>query len=257
MQIQPLDPNKYFSVLAGVIDQSDDRDAFIFIHGFNETFEKTALRTAQLAHDLGFKGAPLFYSWPSQGDIGGYLADGEQIDKAAENLSILIARIVEDTKCRKLHLIAHSMGSRALSTALKILQKDDKYETIKKIVNQVIFTAADVDAEIFEQDIAPKILGSSGRITLYVSKKDKALVTSRKFHSGKPRIGEKIVVIQGIDTIDASAVKTDALGHGYFSKTKALLEDIHQLFQFNYTPEQRDLDRRRNEQDLLPYWAFK
>src|SRR2546427_2842571 len=45
------------------------KNAFIFIHGFNVTFEDACRRTAQLAYDLKFSGAPLMWSWPSDGKL--------------------------------------------------------------------------------------------------------------------------------------------------------------------------------------------
>ena len=46
----------------------------VFIHGFNVPFEDAIYRTAQLAHDLDFDGAPILYSWPSRGTMLGYVA---------------------------------------------------------------------------------------------------------------------------------------------------------------------------------------
>ena len=44
--------------------------AFVFVHGFNTTFEAALFRTAQIAYDLKFDGAPFLYSWPSKGQLG-------------------------------------------------------------------------------------------------------------------------------------------------------------------------------------------
>jgi esterase/lipase superfamily enzyme len=45
---------------------STSRSAFIFVHGYNNSFEDAALRTAQMAVDLQLPTVPVFYSWPSQ-----------------------------------------------------------------------------------------------------------------------------------------------------------------------------------------------
>ena len=44
--------------------------ALVFVHGFNTTFDNALFRTAQIAYDLKFDGAPFVYSWPSQGQVG-------------------------------------------------------------------------------------------------------------------------------------------------------------------------------------------
>src|SRR5262249_32675638 len=51
------------------------RQAFVFVHGYNVSFDNALRRTAQLAHDLRFDGAAFLYSWPSHGEFGAYEED--------------------------------------------------------------------------------------------------------------------------------------------------------------------------------------
>ena len=44
-----------------MVSRSPRKDAFVFIHGFNVAFEDAVMRTAQIAYDLGFDGAPILY----------------------------------------------------------------------------------------------------------------------------------------------------------------------------------------------------
>src|SRR4029079_11064047 len=39
--------------------------AIVFVHGYNTSFDNALYRTAQIAYDLHFDGAPFVYSWPS------------------------------------------------------------------------------------------------------------------------------------------------------------------------------------------------
>jgi uncharacterized protein YjbI with pentapeptide repeats len=48
---------------------------FVFIHGYNTSFEAAAFRTAQIAYDLQFDGAPVMYSWPSRASLTSYEYD--------------------------------------------------------------------------------------------------------------------------------------------------------------------------------------
>lgn len=66
--ISPSTTSAFLAELNGRLDRSQTRMAFVFVHGFNVSFEDAALRTAQLAYDLDFDGAPLMYSWPSSAD---------------------------------------------------------------------------------------------------------------------------------------------------------------------------------------------
>ena len=51
------------------------REAFVFVHGYNVSFEDAAYRTAQMAFDLEFNGPAIMFSWPSQARTEAYLAD--------------------------------------------------------------------------------------------------------------------------------------------------------------------------------------
>ena len=52
--------DKFFEDLASRVLKSEKRSALLFVHGYNVTFEDAARRTAQMAYDLAFEGAPVF-----------------------------------------------------------------------------------------------------------------------------------------------------------------------------------------------------
>lgn len=49
--------------------------AFIYIHGYSNSFDDAARRTAQMAVGLDIGALPVFYSWPSKGTLAGYEFD--------------------------------------------------------------------------------------------------------------------------------------------------------------------------------------
>jgi len=69
----------FFARLHGRVEESRGSNAFVFVHGYNVGFRDAARRTAQLAYDLRFDGAPVFYSWPSQAALAGYFTDEQSI----------------------------------------------------------------------------------------------------------------------------------------------------------------------------------
>src|SRR5262249_14260121 len=77
-----------FNELRDVVQKSGEKQAFVFIHGFNTSFEDAARRTAQMHHDMGFDGAPIFYSWPSEGSISplAYAHDTNAADRTTPKL---------------------------------------------------------------------------------------------------------------------------------------------------------------------------
>ncbi len=259
LDIQQKDSKTYFKELSEEINASDAKQAFIFIHGYNVSFEAAARRTAQMAYDLQFNGAPIFYSWPSAGTLAGYPQDEGNIEWTVPNLRNFLKDVIEKTQAESIHLVAHSMGNRALTRVLTEASEylnSDQLSVIKKI----ILTAPDVDADIFKRDIVPKINAYNSDITLYVSSKDKALEASKTI-KGYNRAGdseEGIVLVDGVETIDASEVSTGFLAHSYFSEEVSVLDDIRQLMMEGLTAQSRNgLEKVIEESSGMPYWRIK
>lgn len=257
LTLNPLTSEAFYGGIKDTVVGSTNKDAFIFIHGYNTSFAEAARRTAQIAHDLAFKGAPIMFSWPSIDELQSYMGDEDNVRWAGLHLEELIRQIVLTSGAKKIHLIAHSMGNRLLSDVLDRVSHTTPESVRLPPFNQVILAAPDINADIFKQQIAPRILSASERITLYASSKDKALAASRKIHGDYPRAGEAgagLVIVDGIDTVDASDVGTDLLGHGYYAEALSLINDMYQLTENGLPPEKRNL--RPKEKDNKKYWAL-
>jgi len=257
LKIHQQEKKSYFRNLKDVISHSKGENAFIFIHGYNVTFTEAARRTAQIAYDLGFDGAPVFYSWPSQGELGGYPTDEENIRWAQDNVKQFLQDFVEKTEAKNIYLIAHSMGSRALTNAITTLV-GEKPE-FKKRFREIILAAPDISARTFRDNIAPKMIEASSNITLYVSGDDKALAASHKFHD-IPRAGEagkNMIIFKGIDTIDATGIDASllGLGHSYFAEAKSIIADILSIFKGKRPDKRKTLKPIKTDRGT--YWSFQ
>ncbi|MCB1335312.1 MAG: alpha/beta hydrolase, partial [Roseivivax sp.] len=73
--VTPLEADAFYTHLHGAVEQSQRKEAFVFIHGYNVSFDKAARRAAQIAYDMSFAGVPILYSWPSADSTVGYMAD--------------------------------------------------------------------------------------------------------------------------------------------------------------------------------------
>jgi len=250
-----LQQQDFINSFSKKVIESKLKETFVFIHGFNIVFKEAAWRTAQIALDLGFKGAPAFFSWPSHGKKRLYMGDIDQARWAVPHMIEFIELILKRIKPKRINLIAHSMGSEVLTQA--ILQLNANYSG-KTIFNQIILAAPDIDRKIFLDQIIPKMSGCGSRITLYASSNDTALKISRVFRGNDvPRAGEggrSIIVTKGMDSIDASYVNTNLLGHGYFAETVSLINDMFSLICNDLPPIKRNL--REKEKNQLPYWEF-
>ncbi len=237
------------------VDESVDKDVLVFIHGYKVRFADAAERTAQLKHDLGFGGPAICYSWPSRGRFLGYWADESSAEWTAAHLKEFLTDLAKDSGAARIHLVAHSMGGRPLTTALKEMVLQTNWSQAQHF-NQVVLAAPDIDSGMFG-DLAGHLQGAGARVTVYASSKDRALWWSMKLHrfDRVGQTGAKFRVFEGVDTIDASRVDTSLLGHAYYGSSKSVLSDIFCLLRHDSPPSHRfALDER--QKDLQTYWAF-
>jgi esterase/lipase superfamily enzyme len=233
MSVTEAEAGRFYSELQGRVAESGKREAFVFIHGYNVTFEDAARRTAQLSYDLKYDAAPVLYSWPSGGSTARYIQDEANVEWTVPHLRQFLSEVRSRSGADVVHLIAHSMGNRALVNALQTLPADPAGPRFQ----QIVLAAPDIDRDVF-QSLAQKVIEQSRRVTLYSSGNDEALVASKTVH-GYPRLGDSISPIfihPGIDTIDVSAVKTDFLGHSYYGDSRTVLDDLVILLKEGLAP---------------------
>ena len=246
-----VEEKEFFEQVKESVARSAAKDAFIFVHGYNVSFENAARRTGQMAYDLDFVGAPIFYSWPSNGKTADYPKDETNVTWSTPHLQQFLTLLAQNTSAKRIYVIAHSMGNRAVCDALKLLSYDPACQ-LK--LTHLVLAAPDIDADTF-RELAAMLQKLSARITLYESSKDLALLASKKLH-GNPRAGEPLLILPGLDTIDASAIDTDFLGHSYFSDTWPLLSDIHSIL-FEDQPPERRFGLAAREDPVGKYYAFR
>jgi esterase/lipase superfamily enzyme len=260
LQIIPQDRTNFLNAVNSDIEGSAQKRAFIYIHGFNMTFEDAARRTAQLSYDLGFDGAAVFYSWPSQGNVFGYTRDEQSIEYSEEHLEEFLNDFALNSDASNIYVIAHSMGCHALAVAFASLA--EKHPSAARRFKEIVFAAPDIDSVVFKTQIAPQIVSTNSPfVTVYASSNDKALTLSRSFYNGHQRLGETVpspTVIQGMDTIDATAVDTSFIGHSYIGDQRSVISDLYYLFQSGQSLEQfpsAGMERVGTEPDQ--YWKFR
>lgn len=245
------------SVRQALRDHADnERIALVFIHGYNVSFEESAIRAAQIGCDLQVPGITAFYSWPSQGSFTGYPADAANIEASEPYLTRFLTHFAQDSGADRVHIIAHSMGNRGLLRSMQqILQQAQVMGTIP--FGQIFLAAPDVDSDVFE-NLAGAYPNLAQRTTLYVSSKDKALHVSGILHD-YPRAGyyPPVTVLPGIDTVEVSNIDMTFLGHGYYADARDLLSDIHALLMHDESPDKRFGLQEDYTEDGKLYWVIK
>jgi esterase/lipase superfamily enzyme len=254
-KVIPNASEKVFAEMREQMGASSGKEAFVFVHGFNVPFNEAALRTAQMAYDMNFEGLPILYSWPSRGSVLSYIADTAVVNLSGRRLTLFLEDLVAKSGATRIHLIAHSMGNRALTDALELyaLRNKDKPAAFE----QVLFTAPDLDAGLFGEMIKT-IRPTAHRITLYASNRDWALAVSRQLHGDAPRAGQggnDIVRLADIDSIDMTTIGEDMLAHSYYANNPSALTDILSLFWRDASPEQR-CGMTKSTSDKGSYWSY-
>jgi esterase/lipase superfamily enzyme len=206
-----LSVREFYGKVSLRLDEALSREILIFVHGYNVTFESAALRTAQLALDLKFEGAPILYSWPSHGKLQAYPWDASSVANSALLFVDFLAGLAAQTGATRVHVIAHSMGNQAVCGALYQLSLLAEKRP-KPIVGHLALAAPDLGRDLYRK-MAPGIRGVARSVTLYASSRDRAIQLSR-LYNGEARAGEPIVVTPGIALF--SRLKIQEPGPGYY-----------------------------------------
>ena len=227
--------------------------AYVYVHGYNNTFEDGALVVAEFWHFLGRQGVPILYTWPAGiGGLRGYTYDRESGEFTLFHLKQFLRILASIPELEQLHLIAHSRGTDVLTSALRELYIETQasgksFRTVYNIKN-VVLAAADLDLEVVTQRLAAEYVGlGTERTTIYVSEVDKAIGFSGCLFLSFRRMGqlrpedlsdeqrihlERIARTQLID----ARVPTGFIGHAYFYRHPAVSADLILLLRDDLEP---------------------
>lgn len=235
----------------------DEAQLLLFVHGFNVGFDEAARRAAQIHHDLNVPGITSFYSWASSNHLAGYWDDENRIEKTVPHLQTFLEDLLDQSGVKRFHLLAHSMGHRALLKVLHAVSDSARQRTGKPF-GQIFLCAPDVAAGEFRA-VAGSLPALAGRTTLYISRKDRALVTSSWVH-GDDRAGlyPEVTVAPGIDTVATEGVSGEllGLGHGYYAGSDAVLGDLSRLILEDQPPAMRARIQEMTTQQGERYYSF-
>jgi len=239
------------------LSQASSKSLLLFVHGYRVTFDEAAMRTAQLAHDLRFRGISMFYSWPSRGDLLGYWHDEEAVQLSEAGYDFLLETL-DTLPFQSIYVLAHSMGNRLVTTVHNERTKAGKD---LKAVKEVLLAAPDISAELFNDKIAPLFaMAGQPRTTIYASDGDVALIASKVVHQFR-RLGDASPPVyrrSPFETIDASnaAPMRRAAGHSYVFDSPKVITDVQRLL-IQGQPADIRPTLQRVQGETPRYWTFK
>lgn len=213
------------------------RQALVFVHGYNMTFDDTLYRAAQLATDTDFAGPVFVYAWPSSGRVSDYMYDREFVQAAEPHFREFLETLSRDLGLERVHLLGHSTGNQLIMNTLQAIGSNPKNIPF----GEYIAAAPDLTSELF--DIGCNAIKSLVRgITVYASNNDRALQASSRISAGQSRAGEigrnGPTISPCADVIDTSALASDqfSTNHSAFAERGDLLGDMSRLLQSGQRP---------------------
>src|SRR6516165_5463579 len=128
------------------------QDVLIYVHGFKQTFETAALDAAHLSDGIKFHGQTMVFSWPSKAGLFDYAYDRESAMWSRDDFESVLHSIVATPSARRVHIVAHSMGTMLTLESLRQLYA--KYgDTVADRIASLVFAAPDIDMDVFSSAI--------------------------------------------------------------------------------------------------------
>lgn len=211
---------QFQAVLNRWLDHTDIKDAYVYVHGFNNTFNDAVFRLAESWHFGGRQGVPIAFTWPAgRGGLTGYAYDRESGEFAVLHLKMLLLALADCPKIERVHLISHSRGTDVATTALRELHMEVRAATGRGLVGlltdrplvtmtaeqianapttaqylklrTLVLAAPDLDADVFSQRFASENLPrAADRVVVYFSQSDSALGLAKWLFGGRGRVGD-------------------------------------------------------------------
>jgi len=192
-------------------------DVLIYVHGFKQTFEKSALDAAHLSDGIRFHGRTMLFSWPSKAGLFDYAYDRDSAMWSRDDFERVLHSVVTAPGVGRIHIVAHSMGTMLTLESLRQLEAQYGDNDADRI-GAVVFAAPDIDMDVFSAAIT-HIGPLARKITVITSTNDRALALSGRIAGGTTRVGaaEKAAIERlGVRVIDASQAGWGIVNHDLF-----------------------------------------
>lgn len=245
---------------------SPRKEILLYVHGFNETFASAAFTTAELCHFLGREQVCSFFTWPASASgnfLTSYTATTESATYSVDHLKKAIRLLAQTPGVERVQILAHSRGTALTLDAVQQLfleaiaagtEPIDAYK-----IDNIVLLSPDIDVDIAGQKITswvsdPDLVsvwpsgrlprGISGRLSLYSSPEDRALLVSRilfrsRFRAGSltakdltPQAQQYLLGTAKIDLITYEGKRTDLFGHSYFTSNPEVSSDLIQMIRY-------------------------
>jgi esterase/lipase superfamily enzyme len=239
------DPSKYFMAsevvgydTAPKFQKAIDVDmaarggrALVFVHGYNTGFDDAVFRLTQIAHDSGYPGTPVLFSWASGASTTSYVYDKESAAAARDQLEVTL-KLLSQSGAQRIDIVAHSMGTWVTMETLRQLAIEGDRDLGGKL-GDVVLASPDIDVDVFKSQMRRYGKPDKPFIVL-LSDDDRALRLSGLLAGSQPRVGDYKnaagdLTNYGVTVVDLSDAKgVDRLNHTKFANNPELVKLLGQ-----------------------------
>lgn len=209
--------------------------ALVFVHGFNNRYEDSVFRFAQIIHDSRAEVTPILFTWPSRASVFDYNYDKESTNYSRVAFEQTLRTLADDPNVKDITVMAHSMGTWLAMESLRQMAIRDGRVAGK--IDNVILASPDIDVDVFARQWTE--MGTDRpKFTIFVSQDDRALAASRFISGDVQRLGainpaeepyRSKLETAGITVVDLTKVKSgDSLNHGKFAESPEIVQLIGQ-----------------------------
>eukprot|EP00850_Spirogloea_muscicola_P014109 SM000099S25215 [mRNA] locus=s99:273413:276903:- [translate_table: standard] len=158
-RVSSLDDVEFKAAIKQQIEENDKNAVLLYIHGCFTDFARGMGYGAQIVRGLDFGGPGIVYSWPTVGRpslsvglgvIKLYHRDEQTCADSALHLRDILRMLSSEMGAKVIHIVAYSMGARALTDALRMLDPED-LSPATNVTSHIYFMAPDVTANDFSE----------------------------------------------------------------------------------------------------------
>ena len=210
-----------------------DGHVMVFVHGFNNRYEDSVYRLAQIIHDSDVQATPVLFTWPSRANVFDYNYDKESTNYSRTALENILKKLADAPKVKGITILAHSMGTWLTMETLR--QMGIRDGNVPSKIENVILASPDIDLDVFAKQFV-EMGHKRPKFTIFVSQDDRALALSSFISGDVSRLGaidpsaepyRTQLERAGITAIDLTKVKTeDGLHHGKFAESPQIVQLI-------------------------------
>jgi esterase/lipase superfamily enzyme len=224
--------------------ESSSKDVMLYVHGFNETFASAAYTAAELCHFLGRQDVCAFFTWPASSSgnfLTSYTTTTESADYAVEHLKKTIRMIARTPGVEGLQLLAHSRGTAVMLRAVRELGLEAIAAGQEPMTVYGLLSDPDL-VTVWPEGRLPRLL--KGRMTIYASPEDRALLVSKILFRSRNRVGQLrpedlspkaqayFETLGKVDLITYEGDRTDLFGHSYFTTNPRVSSDLIAMLRY-------------------------